>query len=308
MKKTMIWAVILSATAYGQEPSTNEEVSIKHWADHIHEMDGGLLTLGIATVFVAIALLLTAATLVSVTLGIINHENRKRGLPEINILGDLKRRFITGNTLPVGQEEQIQLSHNYDGIVELDNGMPPWLRAIFGLTVVAAISYLGFYYVLGLGKFQDQEYREEVEVATIAMASYQKKAANAINEDNVVLEKDVAVLASAKDLFAKNCKTCHGAQAEGGAGPNLTDAYWLHGGSVTDIFKTIKYGVPAKGMIAWQQRLSPKDIQGMVGYIMSLQGTNPAGAKSAQGELVGASITQADSIKIDTTQQQSTAQ
>ncbi|HTF82561.1 MAG TPA: cbb3-type cytochrome c oxidase N-terminal domain-containing protein, partial [Cytophagales bacterium] len=183
----------------------------------------------------------------------------------------------------VERDEEIQLSHNYDGIVELDNTMPPWLRAIFGVTIVFAISYLGYYYVLGLGKFQIQEYTEEMEKANIEIAEYQKKAANSINEENVVLEKDQMTLAAAKELFSKNCKTCHGANAEGGAGPNLTDAYWLHGGTIKEVFKTIKYGVPAKGMIAWQQKLTPKDIQSLTGYIMSLQGSNPPGAKAPQG-------------------------
>lgn len=307
LKKILVCASVSCATLWAQEPEAPAEATVKHLADHIHDMDGGMLVLGIAGVFVAITLLLTAYALVSVTIGIINHENRKRGLPEINILGDLKRKFITGTALPVEQEGHIQLSHNYDGIVELDNGMPPWLRAVFGVTIIAAISYLGFYYVLGLGKFQDQEYAEEIKQAEIAMAEYQKKTANAINENNVILEKDPAVLASAKDLFAKNCKTCHGAYAEGGAGPNLTDAYWLHGGTVAEVFKTVKYGVPAKGMIAWQQKLTPKDIQGLVGYVMSLQGTNPAGAKAPQGELMQSSTTKADSLTNTSEQQQTTA-
>lgn len=305
IKKIGIWGLLGYSTLWAQEESLPLEHPVKHLADKIHEMDGGMLTLAIASVFVAIALLLAVYALVSMTIGILNFENRKKGLPPISLFGNLKKRFITGNTLPIAEEERIQLSHNYDGIVELDNGMPPWLRAIFATTIVAAIAYLGFYYVLGLGKFQQQEYEEEIASAQVAMAEYQKKTANAINESNVILEKDAAALLAAKDLFAKNCKTCHGAQAEGGAGPNLTDPYWLHGGSVTEIFKTIKYGVPAKGMIAWQQKLSPKDIQGLVGYVLSLQGSNPTGAKAPQGEMASTSSTPpTDTTAADSIQKQ----
>ena len=71
----------------------------------------------------------------------------------------------------------------------------------------------------------------------------------------------------------------------GGVGPNLTDDYWLHGGGVQNVFKTIKYGVPSKGMISWENQLTPLDIQNVASFIVSLQGTNPVNAKEKQGEL-----------------------
>jgi cytochrome c oxidase cbb3-type subunit 3 len=57
-----------------------------------------------------------------------------------------------------------------------------------------------------------------------------------------------------------------------------------HGGTVKDIFKTIKYGVPDKGMIAWEKTMRPKQIAAMANYILTLQGSNPAGAKAPQGK------------------------
>ncbi len=279
-----------SLALYGQDAAVAPEAEhVKNLADKIHDMDSGLLVVLVAGIMMMIVMLLSTWVVIHAIINILNAENRAKGRPEISLFGDLKKKFITGDLLPVERSEEIQLSHNYDGIVELDNTMPPWLRAIFGVTILFAISYLGYYYVLGIGKFQTQEYKEEMEQASIEIAEYQKKAANAINEENVKQETDKVELAAAKEIFAKNCKTCHGANAEGGAGPNLTDAYWLHGGSVQEIFKTIKYGVPAKGMIAWQQKLTPKDIQSLTGYILSVQGTNPAGAKAPQGELVSAS-------------------
>jgi cytochrome c oxidase cbb3-type subunit III len=286
MKRALIYMSSLACVVASAQDAAVEQVEkVKNLADKIHEMDPLVLLVLVFAIMIMIVMLLTVTVVIQAILNVLNAENRAKGMPEITLLGDFKKKFITGDMLPVERSQEIQLSHNYDGIVELDNSMPPWLAAIFGITITMAVSYMGYYYVLGAGKFQDQEYKDEIELAAVQMEEYQKKAANAINEENVVLEKEPAELATAKEFFGKNCKTCHGANGEGGAGPNLTDAYWLHGGDVKSIFKTIKYGVPEKGMIAWQQRITPKDIQSMVGYVLSLQGTNPAGAKAPQGEL-----------------------
>ncbi|MEX2379622.1 MAG: cytochrome c, partial [Vicingaceae bacterium] len=86
-------------------------------------------------------------------------------------------------------------------------------------------------------------------------------------------------------IYQGNCATCHGQLGEGGAGPNLTDDYWIHGGSIKDIFSTVKYGVPEKGMISWQTQFSPEQMQQVSSYIMTLVGTNPPNQKDAEGEL-----------------------
>jgi cytochrome c oxidase cbb3-type subunit 3 len=123
-------------------------------------------------------------------------------------------------------------------------------------------------------------------IAAIQKEEYLKKMAALIDENNVGLyAKGDAGLESGKKIYADNCKSCHGAEGQGGVGPNLTDEYWLHGGSLSDIFKTVKYGVVEKGMISWKDQLSPKDIQDVANYILTLQGTNPANAKEPQGEL-----------------------
>ena len=71
---------------------------------------------------------------------------------------------------------------------------------------------------------------------------------------------DAAGLAKAKDIFTTTCFACHGKLGEGGAGPNLTDNYWLHKGSLNDIFQSIKHGYPDKGMQAWSSVYTPKEI------------------------------------------------
>ncbi|MBD0256771.1 MAG: c-type cytochrome, partial [Cytophagales bacterium] len=130
------------------------------------------------------------------------------------------------------------------------------------------------------------EYVAEVALAERQIAEYKKTVAAGLDENTAKLVTDPKALETGKTLFAQNCQACHGAAGEGGVGPNLTDAYWMHGGTVGEVFKTIKYGVPEKGMIAWQQKLKPEEIQDVTGYILSLQGSNPSGAKEPQGEKV----------------------
>lgn len=298
MKKIlMMISVLFALSVYAQDIVPTDDTPVeKNLASRIHEMDPNLLLLVVLVIGIVIAMFLVVSVLSTTLINVMNLENRKLGRPEIHIFDTLKKRFITGEVLPIEKNAEIQLSHNYDGIVELDNTMPPWLRAVFGITIVVAISYLAYYYVLDMGKFQLEEYADEMEQAKVEMAAYQKKAANSINEDNVTLITNVEELALAQELYTKNCKTCHGAQAEGGAGPNLTDEYWIHGGSVKEIFKTVKYGVPAKGMIAWQQKLTSKDIQSLTSYIVSLKGTNPPGAKAPQGELYNAEVSDTTTV------------
>ncbi|MBC7653864.1 MAG: c-type cytochrome, partial [Oligoflexus sp.] len=89
-------------------------------------------------------------------------------------------------------------------------------------------------------------------------------------------------------LFIQNCVACHGENAQGVVGPNLTDEYWIHGGKISNIFKTIKYGVPEKGMISWEKQMSPKQMAEVSNYVKSLKGTNPANPKEPQGDKEGA--------------------
>lgn len=124
-----------------------------------------------------------------------------------------------------------------------------------------------------------------MEQAEKEKQAYLAQMANKVNEENVTALTDPAEIAEGKNIFLTNCATCHGKEGQGGAGPNLTDDYWLHGGGIKNVFKTIKYGVPQKGMIAWETQLSPKQIQQVASYILTLRGTNPPGAKEPQGEL-----------------------
>ncbi|MBD0404865.1 cbb3-type cytochrome c oxidase N-terminal domain-containing protein [Flammeovirga sp. EKP202] len=190
---------------------------------------------------------------------------------------------------PIALEKDIIMDHNYDGIQELDNDLPPWWKALFYACIVIAFGYLGVYHWWAEADGEPvsiAEYHYDVEQAEIAKKEYLATMANAIDETNVEVAVEASALASGKKAFDANCKACHGGAGEGGVGPNLTDEYWLHGGDVKSIFKTIKYGVPAKGMLAWEAKLTPLQIQEVSSYILSLQGTNPPNGKAPQGEKV----------------------
>jgi cytochrome c oxidase cbb3-type subunit 3 len=185
---------------------------------------------------------------------------------------------------PLSEEKSLLIAHEYDGIQELNNPTPAWFMVLFYSTIIFAVGYLMVYHVFDIGQLQDAEYNTEVAQAEVAKKIYLSKAANRVDENTVKVVTDPAMLAEGKATFKSTCAPCHGDNAQGVVGPNLTDEYWLHGSKINDIFKTIKYGVQAKGMPNWEKQLSPKQIADVSNYILSLQGTHPAGAKEPQGD------------------------
>lgn len=184
---------------------------------------------------------------------------------------------------PVSEEKDIMMEHQFDGISELDNPTPAWFMWLFYATIVFAIVYLSYYHVFHLGKMQEEEYAIEMKAATAEKVAYLAKSADNVDENSVKLSTDNAVLSSGQAIFKDNCVACHGEKGQGMVGPNLTDEYWLHGGKIDKIFKTIKYGVPEKGMISWEKTLSPKQMSDLANYIISLKDTHPENPKAAQG-------------------------
>jgi len=182
---------------------------------------------------------------------------------------------------PMEEEKDLMIDHSYDGIVELDNPIPVWFNALFYGSIIFGFIYLLVYHVFGWGMNQDQEYLHELSVAEKAKQEYLAQAANLVDESTV--EYNAALAPAGKAIFTANCAACHGANGEGTIGPNLTDRFWIHGGEIKDIFKTVKYGVPEKGMVPWEQTLTPGQIAEVSSYIISLRDTKPANAKAAEG-------------------------
>ncbi len=191
--------------------------------------------------------------------------------------------LLRGDTTVVtGKAKNIIHSHHdFDGIQEYDNDLPPWWKTMFYVSIVFAIGYMLHFHVFKTGALQAKEYEMEMEQAAL-LAAKTADDPNAVTDYKVLTA--AAALESGKAIYSSNCAACHGQEAQGTVGPNLTDAYWLHGGDVNDIFKTIKFGVPAKGMVPWQGKLTKDQILEVSSYILSLQGSNPANAKEPQGE------------------------
>ena len=184
----------------------------------------------------------------------------------------------------LSEEKELMMEHAYDGIAELDNPTPLWFMGLFYGSIAFAVVYMIVFHVVGSGDIMGSEYTQEMAIADEQREAYIAKVAGGINENTVTRLMDVKGIGAGKTLYAQNCVVCHGANAEGKIGPNLTDAYWLHGGNVKRIFHTLTEGVPEKGMMAWKGQLNPLQIQQLSSYLMSLQGSNPAGAKEPQGE------------------------
>lgn len=187
----------------------------------------------------------------------------------------------------IGHEEDVMTDHDYDGIRELDNVLPPWWLAGFYITIAVSI----FYYVMvyALGKYdQYSEYDNEVAEAQASIEQYKKEHPELFSEENLTLLTDPADIAKGKQLFTeKTCIACHMVDGGGGIGPNLTDDHWVLGGGFKNVFHTIsKGGRPGKGMIAWEATISQKERQLLASYVLSLQGTTPANPKAPEGDIV----------------------
>lgn len=190
------------------------------------------------------------------------------------------------DTKAVEEEDEIILDHNYDGIKELDNNLPPWWLYMFYATIIFGVVYLVKYHVLD-GDNQTTEYNKEVALAKRELAAFRSTSKEAVvDAETVTVLTSDGDLSRGRAVYNLNCAACHIADGGGGIGPNLTDEYWILGGGIKNIFTTITNGGrDGKGMVAWGKTLKPKDIQKVASYIMTFQGTTPAKPKAPQGEL-----------------------
>lgn len=184
---------------------------------------------------------------------------------------------------PTETDKDTIIDEAHDGIYELDNPPPPWFMFLFYSCIVFAVIYFVRFSVLKTRLNQDQEYAIAMQKAEEAKATSVEDAGEDIDERNVEILLAAADIDKGRSIYNQNCKVCHDADGKGGVGPNLTDEFWIHGGGVQNVFKIIKYGAVEKGMRSWKDDLNPKMMQQVTSYILSLQGTNPPGAKGPEG-------------------------
>jgi cytochrome c oxidase cbb3-type subunit 3 len=202
---------------------------------------------------------------------------------------------------PIENESEIILDHDYDGIKELDNNLPPWWLYGYYASIIFAGIYLARYLIFD-GATQKEEYLMEVAEAKVAVEEYKKNAKGLIDANTVELLTGAEDINAGKAIFSGNCVACHKADAGGGIGPNLTDDYWLLGGGIKNVFHTITEGGRAgKGMISWKTDLKPDEIAQVASYVLSLHGTTPAEPKEPQGEIWVDPDAKVDDVEVEMT-------
>jgi cytochrome c oxidase cbb3-type subunit 3 len=212
-------------------------------------------------------------------------ENKNK-VPEYKLLNWFKKTYIKLlGSKPIEEEAEIILDHDYDGIKELDNDLPPWWKYSFYISIVFAVVYMLNYHVFD-GDNQYDEMRTEYVEAEEAYKEYLKTAKDLVDYKSVVVLTEASDINAGKELFTTNCVACHKADGGGGIGPNLTDNHWILGGGINNVFKTISEGGRSgKGMIAWKKQLKPSQIAQVSSYLLNFEGTTPAEPKAAEGEI-----------------------
>lgn len=206
---------------------------------------------------------------------------------------------------PIEQEGEIILDHNYDGIKELDNNLPPWWLYGFYASIVFAVIYMLRYHVFNADD-QFAEYEIEYAEANRAIEEYKKTAKNLVDVNTVEMLTETSDLNVGKKIFETNCVACHMADGGGGIGPNLTDQHWILGGGIKNVFRTISEGGrDGKGMVAWKTNLKPLEMAQVASYVLQFQGTTPANPKEPQGDLwVDDSVEKTETEKTEDTKTQ----
>lgn len=242
--------------------------------------------------FVLVAMEILNAAIANILYQLLSEEEKQQRLLEQDHPVPLAQRAWYKNLMqkltrsePVENNELVMMNHNYDGIRELDNRLPPWWLYLFYGCIAFSVIYLVKYEIMG-GDDQETEFRKEMVQAKADVEKYLLTAPDQMDESKVTQLTESADLAKGKTIYDTNCAACHRTDGGGQIGPNLTDQHWIFGGSIKNLFHTITNGGrDGKGMVAWNTTLKPTEIQQVASYILTLQGSNPKDAKAAEGDL-----------------------
>lgn len=240
--------------------------------------------------FLLVAIEIVVSAVDKVTYSILTDEQRLQ-LEEVQSISFRDSKFVKSilqkftRSKSMEQESDIMLDHDYDGIKELDNVLPPWWVNLFIATTIFAVIYLFRFHVMN-DYTQEQEFEQEVELANLEIAKHKLTSPKEeVTLADVTMLTDAASLAKGKEIFTNACAACHKPDGGGIVGPNLTDEFWINGGGIKNVFKVIAEGSPNNAsMVAWAKTLGTTEVQKVASYVLTLQGTKPAGAKPAEGE------------------------
>lgn len=283
---TVLFILVSVSNSHAQEATTKSffDDPVNHPMGPLYLVTGLLFVTLVLVIVVAVYMLRILNAFVEQAE---RERARKSGVQYVPQVSWLTKMWDELNaSVPVDKEKDIDLGHDFDGIRELDNHLPPWWTGILYGSMIWAVVYMIVYHFTGSLPLSEAEYENELAAAAEQVRAYRATQPVAdIDENNLAYSADAAILENGKNVFkSNNCQQCHRTDAGGNAiGPNLTDVYWIHGGSIKNIFQTIKTGVVEKGMPAWGKVMSPTDVRDVAFYVMSLQGTNPADPKKPQG-------------------------
>lgn len=275
----LIFAVVMGAMEYfidsGDKPAFIEYPMVA-------------LFLGVF-LFLLVAIEIVVSAVDKITYSMLTDEQRKK-LEEAQSVPFTESKFYLywsqrlTRSKEIEEEADVMLDHDYDGIKELDNVLPPWWVALFYITIIFGVVYMIRFHVINEYD-QASEFEREMELAQAEIDKYKLSSPDVFDINNMELLTDAESLNIGKTLFNNQCAACHREDMGGSIGPNLVDEYWVLGGSLKDIYNTIaEGGREGKGMIPWKTTLKPAQMQKLASYIISMQGTNPPDAKAPEGE------------------------
>jgi cytochrome c oxidase cbb3-type subunit 3 len=285
----LLFMLLVSPLLMAQDATATNDAAQKT-ASSIGGLDASTFYVMVTVLFIELATII--ALLINIKFLLKKEKEKAVTVEEKAVAAEEKANRLSwwdkvNNLRPVSQEAELDLGHEYDGIRELNNRLPPWWLYGFYATIIFAGIYLWRFHVSHTGPSSKQEYETSVARAEIKVQEYLKKKGDLVDENTVTLLTSANDIAAGKAIFTdpSKCPACHTADGGGNAvGPNLTDDYWLYGGNIKNIFKTIKYGT-SKGMRSWKDDLSAKQMAQVASYVKSLRGTKPANPKEKQGEL-----------------------
>ena len=184
-----------------------------------------------------------------------------------------------------GNDKDVVRDHEYDGIKEYDNPTPGWWIFIFFATFVFSIWYFLYYHASTMSTSVAQGFENDVTEDL-------KKRFSTIGDLKPDEPTMLKYMANAEwksvgaSVFKANCVSCHGPDAAGQVGPNLTDDNWKNVLKLADIPQVIMNGAGAGAMPAWKTRLHPNEVVLVAAYVASLRGKNLPGPRGPEGAVI----------------------